>query len=188
MLCRLRALLTAAPPHPWRSSRLRARAAHPYISQRAIRGISAISILHEIQAALLSDEADLSTILLKLRFLASRLGSEPLEDWVKYETSGYPLEVDVPEYRVVGVTYRGTWSGPLGRMIQNAPIPPHAIEQFAGENWTSHKVRESIAGVEQLAKSENLGINASDLILLLQGNVYPGWACMPFRGLSRRSP
>lgn len=131
---------------------------------------------------MLSDDADLSTVLLKLRFLASRLGSEPLEDWVKYETSGYPPEVDVPEYRTVGVNYRGTWSGPAGRMIQNAPIPPHAIEQFASKSWTSHKVRESIAGVEQLAKSENLGINASDLILLLQGNVYPGWACNSVSG------
>lgn len=131
---------------------------------------------------MLSDEADLSTILLKLRFLASRLGSEPLEDWVKYETSGYPPEVDVPEYRIVGVTYRGTWSGPFGRMIQDAPIPPHLIEQFAGESWTSYKVRESIAGVEQLAKSETLGINASNLILLLQGNLYPGWACNSVSG------
>ncbi|CDX16441.1 conserved hypothetical protein [Mesorhizobium sp. ORS 3324] len=154
----------------------------PYMLHRVIWGISAISILHEIQAALLSDDADLSSTLLKLRFLASRLGSEPLEDWVKYETSGYPPEVDVPEYRIVAVTYRGTWSGPLGRMIQNAPIPPHAIEQFAGESWTSHKVRESIAGVEELAKSETLGINASNLILLLQGNVYPGWACNAVSG------
>ncbi|MGY2904674.1 AbiTii domain-containing protein [Bradyrhizobium sp. URHC0002] len=65
-----------------------------------------MSILREIQAAILQENPDLGTILLKLRFLASRLGSEPLEDWVKYEAEGYPRDADVPEYRVAGLSYR----------------------------------------------------------------------------------
>lgn len=141
-----------------------------------------MSILREIQAAILSDQADLSTILLKTRFLASRLGSEPLEDWVKYETEGYPRDVAVPEYRVVSVTFRGTWSGPWNSGIQNAPIPSYLIEKHAGKHWTQHSVRESIAGVEELAKQETLRINASNLILLLQGNVYEDFACNSVTG------
>jgi hypothetical protein len=138
-----------------------------------------MSILREIQDALLSDKAELSTILLKLRFLASRLGSEPLEDWVKFETQGYSRGVEVPDYRIVGVIYKGTWSGPFGTGIQNAPIPPAVIEKYAGKDWTRYNVRESIASVEELAKSEEgtIGINASNLILLLQGKVYEDWAC-----------
>lgn len=143
-----------------------------------------MSILHEIQAAILSEEADLGTILLKLRFLASRLGSEPLEDWVKYETAGYPREAEVPQYRIVGVNYRGTWSGPFNSGIQNAPIPPYLIETYVGKGWTDYQVRESIAGVEELAKSSNgtLGIDASNLILKLQGKLYPDWACNSVSG------
>ncbi|OWK18278.1 hypothetical protein AJ88_03515 [Mesorhizobium amorphae CCBAU 01583] len=43
-------------------------------------------------------------------------------------------------------------------------------------------MRESVAGVEELAKSEELGIDASNLILLLQGKVYEDWACVSVSG------
>ncbi|WP_292052744.1 hypothetical protein [Mesorhizobium sp.] len=116
--------------------------------------------------------------------MASRLGSEPLEDWVKYETEGYPTDVEVPEYRIIGVAYKGTWSGPWNSGIQNAPIPSAVIETFAGEDWTRNKVRRSIASVEEFAKNTDgtLHINASDLILLLQGKVYQDWACNAVTG------
>ncbi|TPJ72553.1 hypothetical protein FJ471_07080 [Mesorhizobium sp. B2-7-1] len=120
--------------------------------------------------------------MLKLRFLASRLGSEQLEDWVKYETEGYPRDVEVPAYRIVSVTYSGTWSGPFGGGIKNAPIPLYLIEKYAGTKWTRKPVRESIAGVEELAKSKTIGIDASNLILLLQNKVYEGWACNAISG------
>jgi hypothetical protein len=138
-----------------------------------------MSILREIQAAILQENPDLGTILLKLRFLASRLGSEPLEDWVKYEAEGYPHDAaDVPEYRVAGLSYTGSWSGAFGSGINNAPIPSYLIEKHAGKDWTQYKVRESIASVQEMAASKrSLGINASNVILLLQGKVYEDWAC-----------
>jgi hypothetical protein len=44
-------------------------------------------------------------------------------------------------------------------------------------------VRESIAGVQEMARKEHgLGINASNLILLLQGKVYEDYACNSVRG------
>lgn len=143
-----------------------------------------MSIIQEIQTELLSANADLSTILLKMRFLASRLGSEPLEDWVRYEAEGYPRGVEVPSYRIVDVSYKGTWSGPWGSGIQNAPIPGYLIEKHAGEDWTRHKVRESIAGIEALTEKKDgtLGIDASNLILLLQGKIYEEWACNSVSG------
>src|SRR5688572_7880440 len=99
-----------------------------------------MSILREIQAELLSDKAELSTILLKMRFLASRLGSEPLEDWVRFESEGYPPDVELPQYRIVGVSYKGTWSGPYNSGINNAPIPGYLIEKYASKAWTHYKV------------------------------------------------
>jgi hypothetical protein len=141
-----------------------------------------LGILGEIQAAVMNSDAKLGPILLKLRFLASRLGSDPLADWVKHESEGYPKDVEVPDYRIVGVTYKGTWSGPWGSGIQNAPIPSHVIGEYAGEGWVRHKVRESIAAVEELAGQDHLGIDASNLILVLQGKVYPDWACNSVTG------
>lgn len=139
-----------------------------------------MSILREIQRELLSDDAPLGSILLKLRFLASRLGGDLLEDWVKYETQGYPREAEVPEYRIIGIVYSGTFAGPFNSGLNNVPIPNHLVEKFAGEQWTRQKVRQSITSVEELAKtpSGNLGIDASDLILLLQGKIYERYACI----------
>lgn len=148
-----------------------------------------MSILNEIQAAVMDPAANLSPVLLKLRFLASRLGNAPLADWVKYEAEGYPEGVNTPDYRIIGVTYRATFSGPFGAGIQNAPIPSYLIEKHAGAKWNEHHVRGSVAAVEQLVAdtSGHLGINASNLMLLLQGNVYPGYACNSVTGSISRT-
>lgn len=146
-----------------------------------------MSLLHEIQTSVVQDGTDLGPVLLKLRLLAARLGSEPLEEWVKHESEGYPEDFDIPSYRVVRVAYRGTFSGPFGSGIRNAQIPGHLIEKFAGKQWTKHEVRDGIAAIDELVRSSNdgdgtLGIDASNLILLLQGKVYKDYACNDVQG------
>jgi hypothetical protein len=92
--------------------------------------------------------------------------------------------VELPQYRIVEVSYKGTWSGPYNSGIKNAPIPGYLVEKYASKDWNHYKVRESIASVEALAekKDGSLGINASNLILLLQGKVYEGMACNAISG------
>lgn len=140
-----------------------------------------MSLLHQIQESIVQEGAELGPVLLKLRLLASRLGSDVLEEWVKHESEGYPKGSEIPSYRVVGLSYKGTFSGPFGSGIKNAPIPTYLVKEHAGEAWTNYEVRESIAGVEELLKmsveSGSLGIDASNLILLLQGKVYEDYAC-----------
>jgi hypothetical protein len=140
----------------------------------------ALSLLREIQASLLQEGQDIGPILLKLRFLASRLGSDTLEEWVKHESEGYPEAVEVPGYRKISVSYKATFSGPAGSGIRNAPIPPYLIEKYADKRWTSIEMRQSIAAVDHLLRSENEGsfrIDASNLILSLQGKIYEHYAC-----------
>lgn len=151
-----------------------------------------MSLLHQIQEAVVQERSELGSILLKLRLLASRLGSGILEEWVKHESEGYPKEVEVPSYRVVGVTYKGTFSGPFGSGIKNAPIPPYLIQKYANEHWVNHEIRESISAIDDLVKSSadgsgTLGIDASNLILLLQGKVYEGYACNDISGTISRT-
>lgn len=143
-----------------------------------------MNLLHEIQGAILEPKNEIGPILLKLRFLAARLGSTELEDWVKHEAEGYPAGVDVPEYRKSPVTYHGSWSGPFGSSINNAQIPTYLIEKFAGKNWTNHEMRQSIAAVDHLANGEGeiLEIDASNLILVLQGKIYEGYGCISVKG------
>lgn len=145
-----------------------------------------MSLLHQIQESVVQEGADLGSILLKLRLLASRLGSDTLEEWVKHESEGYPKEIEVPPYRIVRVSYHGTFSGPFGSGINNAPIPPYIIKKYAGDKWVNYEIRESISAVDDLVKSSAddngcIGIDASNLILLLQGKVYKDYACNDIR-------
>lgn len=150
-----------------------------------------MSLLHDIQAAVLQEDADLGPILLKLRLLAARLGSQPLAEWVKHESEGYPSEAEVPDYRTLSVSYTANFSGPFGSGIQNAPISPYLVEKFAGKQWVRYEMRDSIAAVDDLlttsTKGGSLGINAANLILLLQGNVYADYACNSVSGTISRS-
>jgi len=147
-----------------------------------------MSLLQQIQESVVQEGSDLGSILLKLRLLAARLGSDILEEWVKHESEGYPKEAEVPSYRIVGVTYRGMFSGSFGSGINNAQIPPYLIEKHAGESWTKYEVRESIAAIDKMVKSQKSSnggafvIDASNLILLLQGKIYNGYACNDISG------
>ncbi|OMQ18934.1 hypothetical protein [Serratia oryzae] len=145
-----------------------------------------MSLLHQIQESLVQEGSNLGSVLLKLRLLAARLGSNVLEEWVKHESEGYPPGSVLPDYRIVGVTYTGNFSGPFGSGLRNAPIPPYLISKFVDDSWNSFSVRESIVAVGELVKSsadgDSLGIQASDLILMLQGKVYEGYACNSISG------
>jgi hypothetical protein len=145
-----------------------------------------MALLADIQSSLLQENVSIGPVLLKFKFLASRLGSEPLQEWIKYELEGYPGGVEVPEYRKLEIVYRGTFSGPFGSGINNAPIPSYLIEKFAGKSWTTYEMRQSIAAVDDLiSKAEGNGIlhvNSSNLILLLQGKVYEDYACNDVTG------
>ena len=151
-----------------------------------------MSLLRQIQESVVQEGADLGSILLKLRLLASRLGSDILEEWVKHESEGYPKEIEVPSYRMVEVIYHGTFSGPFGSGISNAPIPPYLIKKYAGDKWINIEIRESISAVDDLVKSSSgdngsLGIDASNLILLLQGKIYPQYSCVDIRATISRT-
>ena len=150
-----------------------------------------MSLLHDIQAAVLEEDSNLGPILLKLSLLASRLGSQPLAEWVKHESEGYPVDAVLPDYRVIPVSYTASFSGPFGSGIQNAPISPYLIEKFAGESWVRYEMRQSIAAVDDLlgssAKGGSIVINAANLILLLQGKVYEDYACNDVTGAVSRA-
>lgn len=145
-----------------------------------------MSLLREIQRSLMQEKSDIGPVLLKLRFLASRLGSGILEEWVKHESEGYPGDVDVPDYRKLNVTYKATFSGAFGSGMQNAPIPPALIKQHCGEDWVNYKMRQSVAAIDSLLEGDDggtLSLDASNLILLLQGKVYKDMACNSVTGM-----
>ena len=146
-----------------------------------------MKLLSAIQAGAIEEGSSLGSLLLKLRLLASRLSSDVLADWVKYEIEGYPNGIEVPAYRKVGISYRGSFSGGFGQQINNAQIPSHIVRKHCGPQWVTHELRSSVSGIEHLIENsggDNLVLgNSSDLILLLQGNVYPDYACNEVNGI-----
>lgn len=145
-----------------------------------------MSLLREIQGSLMEQGQDIGPILFKLRFLASRLGSDPLAEWVRFESEGYPNDAELPEYRVLGITYKVDTSGSFGSGMRNAPVPTALIEEFAGEKWTKYEVRQSVASIDSLVSEakgkSSLTIDASNLMLLLQDNIYPGHSIIAVTG------
>jgi hypothetical protein len=140
-----------------------------------------MSLLREIQHALTTERSELGPILLKLRLLSSKLGLPNLDQWVRHETEGYPTGSELPSYRQLPIAYTATFSGPFGSGINNAPIPGYLVEKHAGERWTKFHLGQSIASIDDLISTSATGgsiqIDASNLALLLQGNVYSDLAC-----------
>ncbi len=136
-------------------------------------------LLHDIQAALLDDQIGVGSILLKLRFLASKLDADILEEWVQHETEGYPPDARIPDYRIAQVTYSGTFAD-LAKQINNVSIPGHLIEKFAGKNWLRFEIREGLpvidSQLENISEDGHFAIDSSNLKLLLQGKIYEGMA------------
>lgn len=124
--------------------------------------------------------------MLKLRFLANRLKSGSLDEWVQYEIEGYPENALVPNYRIAQVTYTGMFVDNY-KQLSNTPIPNVLIEELAGNEWVSYKIRDSLPLIDSMLDryDSNEGsfevANASNLILKLQGKIYPGMSIISIR-------
>lgn len=142
-----------------------------------------LALLHDIQRSLLDPSSSIGPILLKLRYLANKLGTDLLEDWVKHETEGYPRDAEVPEYRRAMVHYTGTFTDGHYQ-VKNVAIPPATIHLVGGEERLQHSIRESIAVIDKLVATEDsaadrrIGLSAADLAPRLLDKVYEGMGCV----------
>ena len=119
-------------------------------------------LIHDIQSELLDDEKDVSSILRKLKVLASKLEVDILEDWVTYEVGGYPIDVPVPDYRKTQIIFFSD---------NNASVSRALIEQYAGAEWLEHNIRNSLPQINWEMKNKDdkhFNIFAGDLNFLLQ--------------------
>ena len=139
-----------------------------------------MSPLEEIQNAALDTSSDLGTLLRKCKLLAARLGSQQLEDWLIWESTGYPEEVPVPGYRVWGLQVRGNFVAPYGSSLEKVPIPPARLPKEVRKTYNEYKFRLSIATIESMLEKNNtdmIQINTNDLSLNLN-NVYQDMDCL----------
>lgn len=140
-----------------------------------------MTLLEDIQNAAVDGSTDLGTLLRKCKVLAARIGSKPLEDWLIWESNGYPDDIPVPDYRIWPLVVRGHFVGPLGREIRKAEIPYASLPSDAQEEYKKYGCRQSVAGIEAVLKEPATGtiaVHTGDLALVLGDNVYHGYTCM----------
>jgi hypothetical protein len=147
-----------------------------------------MALLHDIQASLLDDKVPLGPILLKIKFLAAKLGNHTLADWVKYETEGYPPEVTVPDYRIAGITYEGNFTNGAW-VVNGTQVPGALVKKYANEHWLNYSLREPLAVIESyVAKnaegkgSGRYSIGTGNLKALIGDKVYKGYTCTHLEG------
>lgn len=134
-------------------------------------------LIHDIQTVLLNENSSVGAILLKLRFLAAKLDTDILEEWVQHEAEGYPEGIDVPEYRIAQITYSGTFVD-TRRQLNNVSIPSALVAQHAGNHWVKMKITDGLPLIEDQLKTmepnSHFGIDCSNLKVLLQDKIYLG--------------
>ncbi len=140
-----------------------------------------MTLLEEIQYAAVDAKSDLGTLLRKCKVLAARLGSQQLEDWLIWESNGYPDNVDVPDYRIWPLELMGNFSGPFQSGIRNAPISLLFVPEKSRKSYERYQCRLSVANVENaLTQSEGgmVQVSTGDLALVLGTKVYEHQNCV----------
>lgn len=143
----------------------------------AIAKETEVPLIHDIQAALLDENASVGAMLLKLRFLAAKLDTDILEEWVQYEAEGYPDDVDLPDYRAAQITYTGTFANPV-QQLNNVSIPSYLVAKHAGDQWVKFQIRDGLPLIDHQLKmstpDDHFGVDCSNLKVLLQDKIYIG--------------
>jgi hypothetical protein len=140
-----------------------------------------MTLIEDIQKEAVDSKSDLGTLLRKCKLLAARLGSQQLENWLIWESNGYPIDISVPPYRTWQLTIKGHFSGPFGSGIKNAEIPIACLPKEVRESYRNFECRQSIGSMEQLLngnKQSVLQVSTGDLAVSLGTNVYQSMNCM----------
>jgi len=137
--------------------------------------------IEDIQNSAVDANSDLGTLLRKCKLRAARLGSQLLEDWLIWESNGYPDNIPVPAYRVWPLEIRGNFAGALGSSLTNVTIPYACLPEKARRTYENYECRYSIAAIEEMvskAINDTLYVGTSDLMLFLSQKVFRDMTCL----------
>ena len=141
-----------------------------------------MSLLRDIQNDAVSKDVDVSATLRKCMLLAARLDSQQFEQWINWESDGYPKDVKLPEYRTLrNLPVKGHFDGGFGLSIRFANIPSLNIPENIRFACTSVDLRNSISSIEHLARNANGKLHSpvsADLVVLFADRVFEGYGCM----------
>lgn len=99
--------------------------------------------------ALSDDTTSLTTPLLKVKVLASRIGNKELLEWVNNELVGYKTDESLPEYRKARATPKGNLQQGA-HYERNVTLPIMIFGEKIAKELVEYPVYQGIKGIEQL--------------------------------------
>lgn len=138
-------------------------------------------MLDEIIKSAVEPEASIGELLRRCKVLASVLGSHQLEDWLLWESSGYPDDAHLPSYRTWPQIIKGTFVGAFGRAARSVTVPPAQLPDKWRDRILTVRCGESIAQIEHILSecdSEMIRTDQGNLVLVLGMTVFEGMNCV----------
>jgi hypothetical protein len=117
-----------------------------------------MELLNELIESLSGERPNLTDALMKTKVLLHRLGQKELVGWVNLELTGYPEDVQVPEYRILNVEIRGNVTN-VAYTYNDQPLPTAHLGEDVRGKFTRYWARESISALEELAKKDTTGLS-----------------------------
>ena len=142
-----------------------------------------MNLLEDIQSTAADSSSSVSTLLRKCKILAARLGNQQLENWMVWESNGYPKDVPVPRYRMWRLQVRGNFLGPYAS-LSHALIHTVRLPKDVQKNYNEYECRFSIAAIESavesaMKKNDNrIVLETGGLASVLGKSVYTNMTCI----------
>lgn len=110
---------------------------------------------------LVADNAKLESIFRQALIIANELKDEKFKKWLKHELNGYPLEIEVPEYRLIKVNVKGDLIQETGRRFKKEGVlmPIEYLSKESREMYDKYNLCDGIAKLERFVKKGGMHVN-----------------------------
>jgi hypothetical protein len=133
-------------------------------------------LLERIQDGAISSKVPITELLRLCQVLGSRIGTDEVGAWVQNELNGYPVDAEIPEYRILCGLAQGHFIGPGGSGLRNATLPASNLPEEL-RHWAEKiDYRNPISALEALGgldKNKNVHFGwPGDLVAHVQRDFY----------------
>ena len=141
-----------------------------------------IDLLRRINEGTTSSDTPLSEVLRLCMRLGHVLGNQELSAWAKAEASGYTSVDDLPAYRIFETGVQGTFFGPFGSGIKNAPIPQAVVEAEHRDTLFKLHVMQPVGELEEMvgtgkgSKALTVHWSGDAILYYQQKEIYVGYS------------
>lgn len=142
---------------------------------------SAFKAAADIVAILGSEQCNLVNALIKTRILASQIDQDKLNEWVGWELTGYPADVELPPYRRVKLTPRANlFNGVYS--LNNQTLPTLNLSDKQRERILFSNLRQSVVAIERWTGERASATYPPEFAAFFRGALDPAWEIVSLWG------